>query len=470
MSSFGGILSIARQAINAHQTAIQVTSHNIANAETPGYSRQRASLQENYPALDPVAGLLGTGVLVTDVAQIRDTLLDGTFRRETSSASGFGLRRDLLGQVEGIFREPTDDGLAATLDQFWNAWSDLANSPLNDTTRTVVRQRGQQVATALNGYARRLDEVAADTTLRLERSVGQLNEYARQVAELNGQIVGFEAGGATAGDLRDARNRVLDEMSKLVPVETITRSDGSIAVTLNSQSLVDGSHHKPLTISGTPDDVKIGFGGSSDPLRLERGEIGAMLTVLNGDIPGARDRLDELAAGIVSKVNEIHRQGWSPAAATPDPLPTPYSGSGIDFFDAGGVSAASIRLSGDVAGNERFIAAGRVYQGDSDNSVALDLAALRDTPAMGGAPALLTLAAHFRDTVTGIAMRASAAESSASVHETMAAQADVRRQSVSGVSTDEELVALMRHQQAYVAATRVVSVVDEMMQSLLQMV
>ncbi|HEY0970381.1 MAG TPA: flagellar hook-associated protein FlgK [Gemmatimonadales bacterium] len=467
MSSFGGILSIARLAISAHQTAIQVTSHNIANAETPGYSRQRVSLQENYPALDPAAGLLGTGVLVTDVGQIRDTLLDGSFRRESTSAAGFGLRRDLLGQVEGIFREPTNDGLAATLDQFWNAWSDLANSPLNDTTRSVVRQRGQQVATALNGYDRRLTEISEDTKLRLDSSLGQLNEYSRQVAELNRQIVSFEVGGGTAGDLRDARNRVLDEMSKLVPVDTIARRDGSIAVTLHGQSLVDGSHHKPLEHRMNGAVVEIAFTGSKDALRIQGGELGAMLTVLNDDVPAARGRLDDLAKGIVEAVNGVHVKGWSPAEEpSGTPRPDPWDGSLVHFFDPGNVTAADISLSVKVQSSERYVAAGNVFDGPADNSIALDLAALRDRSAIGDA----TLATHFRDTVTGIAMSAASAGSSASVHETMAAQADVRRQSVSGVSTDEELLALMRHQQAYVAATRVVTAVDEMMQSLLQMV
>src|SRR5687768_12477510 len=136
MSTMANILSTARMAIFAHQTAMQVTSHNIANAETPGYSRQRAQLTEATPQVMPF-GNLGTGVRITDVAQIRDTLLDASFRRESANAAGFGLRRDLLGQLEGIFAEPGDRGFATTLDAFWNAWSDLANTPTSSTAREV---------------------------------------------------------------------------------------------------------------------------------------------------------------------------------------------------------------------------------------------------------------------------------------------------------------------------------------------
>lgn len=471
MSTFGGILSIARQAISAHQTAIQVTSHNIANAETPGYTRQRAMLQENFPQRLPGTGVIGTGVSVTDIGQIRDVLLDAAYRRESSSAAGFGLRRDLLGQVEGVFREPTDDGLGATLDQFWNAWADLANNPLNDSARAVVQQRGQAVATSLRGHVQRLDEVSADTGLRLDRSVAQLNALSQQVADLNVQIVSLEVGGNTAGDLRDARNRVIDEMSKLVDVQVIGRTDGSVAVTVGSQSLVDGSTAKRLAHDGTPPAVRVRFAGATDALPALGGELGAMLGVLNEDVPQARARLDELTAGIVGAVNDAHRTGWS-ATVEPGAPPAPpgWTGSNVDFFDPAGTTAATIGLSTAVQGDPKAIAASGVYGGGADNTVALRMAALRDTKVMGGVPPTTSLAMHYRDGVTAIAMKASAAESSATVHDTMAAQAEMRRQSVSGVATDEELIALMKHQQAYVAATRLVSAVDEMTQALLQMV
>lgn len=473
MSSMGSILNIARLAINAHQTAIQVASHNIANAETPGYSRQRAVLVENVPERTPI-GLLGTGVLTHRVEQMRDGLLDAGFRRESSQAAGFGLRGDLLGQLEGVFNEPSDGAFAATLDAFWNAWSDLANAPANDNARDVLKQRGSQVAMALNGYATRLDELSADTGLRLDRSVAQFNDYARQVAALNDQIVTAETGAGAAGDLRDARNVALDAMAKLAPVQVIERADGSVQVTLANQSVVDGNAAKALAYTGTPPALRIGFAGAADSLNVGGGELGAMLQVLNEDIPGARARLDDLAAGLVNAVNAVHRTGWSPGVEPAGDPPTPpadWAGSNVDFFDPAGVTAASIQLSAAVQADRGAIAAGSVYGGAGDNAIAVQLSQLRDTPVSIGTPAAtLTLGTHYRDTVTGIAIEASSVTDSAAVYDTIAAQAEVRRQSVSGVSTDEELIDLMRHQQAYVAATRLVTAVDEMTQALLNMV
>ena len=264
MSTFGSILSIARSAIHAHQTAIQVTSHNVANAETPGYTRQRATLEQSYPVRTPMA-VLGSGVRVSDVGQIRDRLLDATYRHDASQSAGFGLRRDLLGQIEGVFNEPSDAGFAATLDRFWGAWSDLANAPTNATAREVVLQRGGQVAAALNGFSTRLAELTADTGLRLDESVRRLNGFATQVAELNGQIVALESGGSSANDLRDLRNTLLDGMAKLADVAVHERGDGSVAVTIQGQTLVDGTAAKALVHAGSPPAVRVSF--ANDPTR-----------------------------------------------------------------------------------------------------------------------------------------------------------------------------------------------------------
>ena len=471
MSSFGSILSTARMAIYAHQTAMQVTSHNIANAETPGYSRQRAELTEGYPQTMPY-GNVGSGVRITDVSQIRDPLLDASFRRESAQAAGYGLRRDLLGQLEGIFAEPGERGFATTLDAFWNAWSDLANNPTSSTGREVVKQRGEQVALSLNGFAARLDELTADTSARLGASIRELNSLSSTVAELNSQIVATEVGGRTAGDLRDQRNLAIDRIAQLAPVQVIARTNGSVSIALNGQNIVDGDDAKTLTSLNGPPNVRLAFSGSTQPLQEVGGQLGGMLQVLNRDIPAATARLDELAAGIVAEVNAGHRTGWSPGAepvVPPATAPPGWAGSGIDFFDAGRTTARDMMLSGDVRASRDNIAAGRVYGGAGDNALALELSQLRDRPVPVGASSL-TLGTHFRETVTAVGREVQSADGSATVYETLAAQTEMRRQSVAGVSTDEELIALMRHQQAYVAATRIVSAVDEMTQALLGMV
>jgi flagellar hook-associated protein 1 FlgK len=158
--SLGSVLSVARQALAVQQNIIQTAGHNIANAETPGFSRQRVEVSAMYPQLLP-AGALGTGVQVDNIRRSRDTLLDGTWRREAGGSAGATLRRDLLANVEGVLGEPSDTGLAAAMDAMWSAWSDLAAAPTSGAARAVVVQRASTVATTLNGFDQRLGDFAS---------------------------------------------------------------------------------------------------------------------------------------------------------------------------------------------------------------------------------------------------------------------------------------------------------------------
>lgn len=467
MPHIGSILSTARSALSAHQMAVQVTAQNIANAEVEGYSRQRLTMEAGI-ASRTQWGALGTGVVVRDVGRVRDALLDDGFRREAASAAEFGFRRDLLQQVEGIFGEPTERGLSSAMDAFWSSWSDLASHPANPTARGVVQQRGANVAFVLNNYARQLEDLRENTADRLRASLGELNDLTSQVAALNKQIQVSEVGGATASDLRDARDRLVDRISALAPTRTIERADGSVAVYVGTVTAVDGDSSKTFALAGPP--YAVHEGGSVVP--QSGGALGAMLEALNVDIPQTAARLDELARGMVEKVNEIHMRGWSEKGdlagsadwSNPDPS---LQGSRIAFFDPATTGARDIALSTWVAADKDYIAVGRTQDGPGDNSLALEMAGLRTAAGVVGG---LSLGDHYRSTVSGVALKAGSAEGSATVHETLVQQADRRRKSVSGVSTDEELTLLIRHQQAYAAAAKLVSAADEMAQAVLNMV
>src|SRR5215207_1509166 len=182
--SLGSILSVARTAIQAQQTAMQVMSQNVANAETPGYTRQRAELAANFPQSFPY-GNVGTGVTVQTVTRARDALLDVAYRNDAGNAAGSALRRDLLQEVENVLGEPSDIGLSAALDAFWSSWSDLANDPTSGAARSVVQQRGRTLAGMLNTFAQRLGDARSQANLRLDESVRSLNGLADHVAQLN---------------------------------------------------------------------------------------------------------------------------------------------------------------------------------------------------------------------------------------------------------------------------------------------
>lgn len=464
--SVASLLSIARTAIAAQDAAVQTASHNISNAETPGYSRQRAELTASTPVRLPQY-TLGTGVRVSDVSRSRDALLDAGYRSRAATAAGTGLRRDLLQQIEGALGEPSDTGLAATLDQFWGSWSDLAADPLSTTARGVVRQRGQQLADMLNGLSSQLADQRTAVETRLGGSIDQLNALGAQVAQLNTQIVAAESGGQSAPDLRDARDRAIDAMAQITAVRVLDHDDGSVAVVVGTNPVVDGPVARPLawqtvTVGGQTRHV-VGFAGAASGFATIDGALGAMVGVLDGDLAEAAQGIRTLAGGVVSATNSLYAQAVAQDGTT-----------GYQFFDAATfTSGGTVALASDVA-DPADILVGRTMGATGDTSIALDMAALRDDPVplleADGSTRMQALGSRYADVVSSAAVAAHAADGGASAAETAAAAADTRRQSVSGVSTDEELTQLMRFQHAYAAAARIVNVADEMAKTILQMI
>jgi flagellar hook-associated protein 1 FlgK len=475
MSTLGNILSNAGQALQAHQKATQVAGHNINNALTPGYSRQRAELATAHPLQTP-QGSIGGGVRLADITRARDSLLDLTVRRENSAAEGYRLRHQMLGQVEEALMEFGGLGFGATLDAFWDAWGDLASNPGNDAARRMVQNRGEQVASHLNRLSGGLDELRQNGMSRLTDAVDNLNRLATNVADLNRQIIAAEAGGGTAADLRDSRDRALDEMAKITPVQVVERQNGGVGVMVAGITLVDDVVTRELRVALVPGDFAVVRTDNGTVLQDTDGQLSALADVLNNEIPGLRAQLDTLAQRLTQSVNELHSQGVARDPDTGDPI------TGLNFFhvDAVGgittVTARNLRLADEVGGNHGYIAIGRGSDPDGEylagnNEIALEIARLRDLPDHYGGPLdNSTIGSYYQGIVTGLGGKVAAANARATAHETLAEQAEIRRESVSGVSTDEEMIKLIQSQTAYQAAAKVITAVDEMLQTVINLV
>lgn len=457
--SLSGILSISRTALLAHQRSVATASHNIANANTPGYSRQRVDLASNIPQVWP-QWVIGRGVHVESVERARDGLLDVAVRNNTTLAAGFGQRSTSLERIEGALAEPTDAGLAASLDAFWASWSDLSNNPGSAAARIQVAEKGQALASAFHRVDAGIDEARQLAQARLQTDLAAVNDLAGRIAQLNLQIIDTEAGAATANDLRDQRDLLTDELAQYVPVQVVERQAGDTGVYVEGLALVDGSRARALSlsVSGTTFQITTPGGGV---LSATTGKLGAATQLLNGDLATFRADLDSLAAGLVSAVHTVHQTGTNPNGNT-----------GVDFFDPAGVTARDIGLSAAVLADNQEIAAGTpdgagAYQA-GQNDVALALGALRDVPqaALGGR----TFNDRYGEFVADIGLAVATAQTGVDAHDALRHQAEGRRAEISGVSVDEELVDLMRFQQAYTAAARLVNTADEMIQTVLNMV
>jgi flagellar hook-associated protein 1 FlgK len=479
-----GLFSIARTALTTHQTALQTISQNIANAETPGYSRQEAVLAANTP-VRMTYGNVGTGVHVSTIVRKRDQLLDDGFRSANGELGNAELRRDGLAALEGIFGEPSDAGMSNALDQFWNAWSDLAASPSSGAARAVVQQRGRQLAGLFNSYDTQLSQQRTTAIDRLTNTVSEVNRIADALAELNVRIVASESGGHTANDLRDQRDLLIDDLSKLAGTRVFPQAGGAVSVVVGNSTIVDGATARHLTVeldvpnpppAVTPADipVKIRLGDAPDALTGLGGELQALAGMVNTEIPAIRGRLDAMASAIVTAVNAAHTAGYTFSGNT---IPGTAAGN---FFDAGTVAnpvrASTIRLDAAVAANPARIAASADPNAPTDNAAATALSALRNSATAvtytgpNGVTETGSFLGFFRTTVTRLGIDTRAADDDASVYGALAEQAELRRQAVSGVNTDEELVNMLKVQQSYAAATKMIKVADEMLQTLISLI
>jgi flagellar hook-associated protein 1 len=450
------LLSIARSALTTHQQAIEAAGHNIANANTEGYTRQRAIVQAETPVRTSL-GWLGNGVRLEYMQRERNAFLDARYREEVGLGERNTTLSRYLSQIDGVFGEPSDAGLRGSLDAFWSAWGDLANDPSNSALREIVQRRGREVANVFQRLDQRFTDIPQLAQQELAGRVEDVNTLAGEIANLNGLIAQAEATGGTANDLKDRRDLAIDQLAKLVTIRVVEREGGQQAILAGDALLVDKG--RALTLSVTQDasgKVAIGVTGGLGVVEPNSGEVSALLNVINDQLPEVRAQLNELAHALVTEINAIHQSGVTASGAF-----------GVDFFDPTGVSANSIKLASSVDRSPNEIATGTTGA-PGDGSVALSIAGLRTA----GVASLdgISIQERYTRMVTMVGARVADTERLSSAQDVVVTNLESQRSSVHEVSVDEEMVGLITHQQAYAAAARMVAVADEMVRDLLQMV
>lgn len=340
-STFFGF-NIARSGLFASQRALNVTSHNIANANTEGYSRQRLDLKQTTPQLLPMGqGMLGTGVETENISQIRDDFLDFKFRGENMTFGEWEVKAETLQTIEAIFNEPSDSGIRTVMDQFFSSLQELNTSPESLTVRALVRQRGIALAKNINHMAEQFRKLQSDIDFEIRTTVDEINGYAGQIRKLNELIYNAELDGSKANDLRDQRNVVLDKLSKLVNIDYFEDNQNRFHVLINGKALV--SHFKKNTLIYEQRDSKL-YTDDAEKLHDLKWEDGSTFEPRSGKIKGLIDmrdnvegqdkgipyymeRLNHFADVLVETINSIHKTGYDLDG-----------NSGTDFFTINGMS------------------------------------------------------------------------------------------------------------------------------------
>ncbi len=461
MSTLSGILNTGRQALLLEQLAMQVIGHNTANVNTAGFSRRRLDLTTSPAVLRSGNWLYGAGVAVGDLGRIRDRILDDQFRRSNTTLGYWSELENSLGEVEQVFNEFGGGAVSDHLQAFWDAWQDLADDPETLSARTNLIECARTLASSLNRVHKGLVSEREYLDQTLVDHVSEVNQITAEIAALNAQITGTETGGGEASDLRDRRDLLLDELSQLVSISSHENEDGAVNVYLGGQILVQGDQAQALGLTAyTEEDVTLHrvvwqTGGQS--VEFGDGKLKATLAARDSSIPNALNHLDVFATTLVQEMNSRHVTGYGLTGS-----------NGFNFWDGNTTGAGDIAVDAAIVADPRLIATAGNPDAPGDNSVALWIGQLQTERILDGG--VSTLADYYTNLATGIGSETAAAHERRTTEEGAVNLLEERRQSVSGVSMDEEMANLIKVQKSYEAAAKIVTTVDEMMETILAMI
>lgn len=536
-SSFLG-LGTSYSGLTANQRALQVTSHNIANANTVGYTRQRMDMHAYKPDILPGGlGTLGLGVDVEYVKQIRDEFLDFKYRQENSTLGEWAAREAVLKDIESIMNEPSDSSISAVMDEFYEALHELNKTPETNTARTLVRQRAISLTKEISRMSTSFKELQKNLNFEFKTAVVDLNNDAEQISELNKIIYESELEGGRANDIRDQRNVLLDKMSELVDIKYYEDEQDRFHVMLNGTEIV--SHYRYDQLEIVDRDTKLNDDDAVDLVDIKwasgkdfdanSGKIKGLMDArdnIEGDykgIPYYVDKLNEFADTLTSQINMIHKEGYGINGSTGINMFTINNmttaeyedyllSDGLDNKPPIQVTASVLDISTGLTDEERNIAITRniskilenneeysnksiklikndYYIVDKIKASELTISAdLEDTnkiaastteeglPGNGENALKITKVRHNQemfawgnpdDFVKSLVSNLGVdAQEAYRISENQGVMLDAiinKRESVSGVSLDEEMTNMIKYQKAYQASARMINVFDQML-------
>lgn len=452
--SLNGLFQTGRRSLRVIEGAIQTAGHNIANAGTEGYSRQRLSLRADSISTVGVrmgvapGTFLGTGVSLQSYERVRDGLLD---RATADAQTDLGASEEeirLGSALEGIFATGTDGSLTESVAAFWDAWTDAANAPTDRSVRGVLLDRADALSGVFQRHNDDLDRLTTETRTSLSDGVDSFNALADQIAGLNERIADARAGGIDDFAAEDDRDQAIQKLAAFAPIRVAAEADGTYTVSVQGMAVVQGRESVGLEQTAPPDgDDSLRFAGTDVAFRPGRegnGRLGGWLRSLTDHIPETRAGLDALASQITTDVNAAHQAGFGLDG-----------GTGRDFFDPAGLTAASFSRSATLTAPDQIALSGAA-DAQGDVSVALAIADLR----AGVEKDAAAIAGQAGQRLQTASARADAATALVDHYGGLA-------EAVSGVSLDEEMTRLIEYQQAYAASARVLTTAQAMFDTLL---
>ncbi|NLC15331.1 MAG: flagellar hook-associated protein FlgK [Firmicutes bacterium] len=465
-------LEIGKSALIAARHAMDVTGHNIANAATPGYSRQRVNSEPIIQRLPLGVGVSGMGVKVADIARIRDKFVDAVLRNEQEKKAALAIQKEVFEHMQIVFAEPSDSSIRDSVDFFWAAWHDLSSEPDSASARAQLLEAGRSLCDMLRHLASQLDSLTVDLENGIDAAVAKVNMLAQRVTSLNVEISRALARKEPVGDLLDRRDLLLDELAELTGATVSYLEDGTVQVNLGGVRLVDGYKCYGLGYAFTAEGVKfhvITGPNETDKIHLDSvgGSLGGHKIARDDVVTRFRVQLSESVRKVVDGINFIHMSNVDPDSGI----------QGIPFFQFHDDILATIKVNDLIVQDPGNI---RTQVGDDplDGSIALAIADFIEGTHNEHLEYLASLDPSFQVSdgdftekwvviVGSLGIDAQKVDSAFDTQELLVKELSNRRDSISGVSIDEEITNLIREQHAFSAASRVITVADEMLDTII---
>ena len=534
-------LNTGLSALQAFQQALNVVQHNVANANTDGYTVQRADLTAVAPATYAPFGGIGRGVSLSRVEQLRDTFLDANIRKETQTAGKWEAQSNIYSQIETVFGEPGTKAFASVMGKFWSSWQNVSNDPTNMSFRSTLQADASTMAASFNQIDSRLKILQTYTNDEIKSNVNTVNSAAREIASLNKQINAVEYQGVPANDLRDQRNLLIDKINKILPVTVTENTNGTANVYVNGEALVMTTRSQEiLTVPRAGDAaglVDLKWKDAGAIITPKDGTIAGLLEMRDTVIPRDISQMNTLASGIISKVNEVHRSGMGldgSSSITGSKTFTgtlvangsfQLNGTNINVFAGDDLNTITQRVNAEeattgvhasVANNKLVfgltatdgrsidvtadpdsvmlnlgivnnffagtgagdIAVDPVIKGDLTKIAASGTGAPGDTTISDAIMNLkdanniqsdsMTFDGYYNAVIADLGVHTEEATNANTNQGVVLDQLEQMRQSVSGVSVDEELTKMMQYQRGYEAAAKFINIVDGLLDTLIK--
>jgi flagellar hook-associated protein 1 len=453
MSSLNAILGTALSGLIAEQGALQVTTNNVANVNTPGYSREQAVVVTSDPVtIDPLT--YGTGVTLQSIESIRDPLLESQIQQQTQSVGQFSTLTSALQQTQVNFTTSSDD-IGTQITNFFNSINQLSTNPSDLSLRQSVLTAAGNLATSFNTTANNLSQQQTSLDLSAVQTVGQINQLTQQIAQLNQQVSNLQNVGESAGSFVDQRQQAIDQLSSLVNVSVIP-SDNSLTLTTgNGTPLVVGQQSFQLQTQVTPAGLHDVYSGGNDiTSQITSGQLGGTLEARDQEIPAIQNQLDTLAAGLANAVNTVQAGGFDLNGV-----------KGTNLFNPppAGVTGAAASLSVAISDPSLIAASSDGTAGSNGNAEAMY--ALSNQAIIAGQ----TPTNYYSGIVFDVGNDTANASAEQTASSSILQQLNDQRATVSGVSLDQEAANMVQYQNAYSASAQVITAINDMMYAVVNM-